>query len=575
MNIRNSRPRIDAPRAQAPTLARWPVWGAVLALLCVPIPHARAQDPLAVGTVLGGPEQGSATRRYDDGAAAQPYVATDSYLDDLVAPIALYPDDLLALVLPAARFPSQIAEAADYLEQLKDDPDLGPDPYWDDSILALLNYPEVVQQLAADIDWTRRLGEAVALREAAVMTAAQRVRSRALAAGNLASDSYQRVERTRSGIVIRPANPMMLYVPMYEPALIFNRHGRTVVRYYPRPYPVYYYPYPNDYAFGTDFFWGLSSYYTIGWSTFSLGLILHDTIGHPFYDRIYHYTPFNQPYRYPVQRRTVTVHVFDHHDRRDFDDRDRDRRDDDRRDRDRRDDGDRNWRDDDDRERGDRDRRRSDGDNRPNPAPGGTIINRAWRGSNNGEGTDLPRVRPLAPSEEMRQEPLPTTRIETRSLRDIERPYDQERERNRRPQGSSAASVRVYEQRVDETPSATNPQANPEPRSRREANPPGANRVRELRSDPPAPQVTPATPNPVEQRPATVNRAWRDSVRREANEERARPAAPRGAEPQAYRAPLPQPAAAPNQAPAPEAANRSDDDKEDRRKRRERERSED
>jgi hypothetical protein len=172
-------------------------------------------------------------------------------------------------------------------------------------------------------------------------------------------------------------------------------------------------------------------------------------------------------------------------------------------------------------------------------------------------------VRSLAPSEELRQEALPTTRIETRRLRDIERPYEQERER--RPQGSNAANVRVYEQRVDETPNVPAPVVNPEPRSRREFNSPGNTRVRESRSEAPAPQAAPATPNTVEQRPATVNRAWRDTARREANEQRAQPA-PRGAEPRATREPLPQPPPAPN--PTPEATEQEDDGGDNRARRR-------
>ena len=106
-------------------------------------------------------------------------------LGELVAPIALYPDDLLAIVLPAASYPIQIVQAARFLEARENDPELKPDEQWDDAIIALLNYPEVIQLLNDDLDWTWRLGQAVLIQEPALIAAVADFRERVRIAGNL------------------------------------------------------------------------------------------------------------------------------------------------------------------------------------------------------------------------------------------------------------------------------------------------------------------------------------------------------------------------------------------------------
>ena len=116
-----------------------------------------------------------------------------SELQDLVGPIALYPDDLLAIVLPASTYPLQLVQAQRFLQALENDPSLVPDEEWDDSVVALLNYPEVVDLLNEDLDWTWRLGEAVVAQQADVVAAVESFRDRAYAAGNLRRD------RNRSG----------------------------------------------------------------------------------------------------------------------------------------------------------------------------------------------------------------------------------------------------------------------------------------------------------------------------------------------------------------------------------------
>ncbi len=225
-------------------------------------------------------------------------------LEELVGPIALYPDDLLAIVLPASAYPLQIIEAARFLEQLEDDPSLEPNPDWDDSVVALTNYPEVVELLNDDIDWTWRLGEAVVSQQADVVAAIEAFRDRAYAAGNLKSDSYQTVSRDEDVIEITPVAEDTIYVPYYEPERVVVYQPRPVYYYYPRAYPVYYYPYPSWHAFNRGYFWGVTTAFTIGWYSDSLNVFHHSYYGHPYYGHSYWDRWW---YRRP------TVNIYNHH----------------------------------------------------------------------------------------------------------------------------------------------------------------------------------------------------------------------------------------------------------------------
>ncbi|MGI9235182.1 MAG: DUF3300 domain-containing protein [Woeseiaceae bacterium] len=208
-------------------------------------------------------------------------------LEELVGPIALYPDDLLAIVLPAAAYPLQIVDAARFIEDLKADPSLEPNPEWDDSVVALTNYPEVIELLNEDIDWTWRLGEAVVSQQADVVAAIETFRDRAYAAGNLKSDSYQNVSRDEGIIEITPIAEDVIYVPYYEPERVVVYQPRPAYYYYPRPYPVYYYPYSSAHAFNRGYFWGVTTAFTIGWYTDSLNVFHHSYRGHPYFGRSY------------------------------------------------------------------------------------------------------------------------------------------------------------------------------------------------------------------------------------------------------------------------------------------------
>ena len=216
---------------------------------------------------------------------------TPTELDELIGPIALYPDDLLAVVLPASTYPLQVVQAQRVLDDLADDPDLQPDPDWDDSIVALLNYPEVLELLNEDLDWTWRLGEAVVAQQEDVVAAVEDFRNRAYAAGNLQSDEYQTVSEEDGFIEITPVSEEVIYVPYYEPAEVVVYQPRRVYYYYPDPCPVYYYPYPSYYSFDAGFrsgyFWGVTTAYTIGWNHHHLRVFHHSYRGHPYYGRSY------------------------------------------------------------------------------------------------------------------------------------------------------------------------------------------------------------------------------------------------------------------------------------------------
>lgn len=238
-------------------------------------------------------DDGNVIGRYESTAEVMPFGNEDiprlssTELQELVGPIALYPDNLLAIVLPASAYPLQIVDVARFLEALKTDPSLQPNPEWDDSVIALMNYPEVVELLNADIDWTWRLGEAVVAHQQDVIAAVETFRDRAYAAGNLKSDAYQTVARSEGTIEITPISEDVIYVPYYEPARVVVYQPRPAYYYHPHAYPVYYYPYSAGHYFDHGFFWGVTTAFSIGWHTNSLHVHHHSYHGHPYYGHSY------------------------------------------------------------------------------------------------------------------------------------------------------------------------------------------------------------------------------------------------------------------------------------------------
>ncbi len=143
-------------------------------------------------------------------------------LDNLLAPVALYPDPLLAQVLLAATFPDQIDEAARFV-RANNDPDYIDQAAWDVSVKAVAHYPTVLFSMADKLDWTTALGQAYVNQSTDVMTAVQRLRAEAQSAGNLVTTPQQQVVEDGGYIQIWPAQPQYIYVPVYDPGLIYYR----------------------------------------------------------------------------------------------------------------------------------------------------------------------------------------------------------------------------------------------------------------------------------------------------------------------------------------------------------------
>jgi hypothetical protein len=214
---------------------------AVLAMVAADA-HAQFAD-------VEGQEAAAPADAAGDEAAATTLSADD--LRALVAPVALYPDELLAIVLPAATNPLQVVEASRFLEQQKADPNLKPDESWDPAVIALLNYPQVIQQMNDDLGWTQDLGNAVMDQQEDVLNAIQTARSEASDAGYLQSNDQQNVTVTdNDNITIESAQPDTVYVPTYDPQTVVTNN------YVGYPPPVYSDPYPSYYAPGATFFAG-------------------------------------------------------------------------------------------------------------------------------------------------------------------------------------------------------------------------------------------------------------------------------------------------------------------------------
>src|SRR5580704_6320698 len=182
-------------------------------------------------------------------------------LDNLVSPIALYPDPLLAQVFVAATFPDQVEEAARYVRENGQN---GIDQQdWDVSVKAVAHYPTVIGMMADKIDWTTSLGQAYVNQSTDVATSVQRLRHLARSAGNLQSSPQQEVLEHDNYIAISPYQPEYIYVPVYDPAICYYR------RPYWGPAITFGVGFPIGAWLNLDFRWGYGGgwggvYYT-GW----------------------------------------------------------------------------------------------------------------------------------------------------------------------------------------------------------------------------------------------------------------------------------------------------------------------
>jgi hypothetical protein len=223
------------------------------------------------------PDQAPGQRQYTPLSAEQ--------LQQLVAPIALYPDSMVAQILAASSYPTQIVEAHRFVQQ---NPDLKGQALgdavdhqdWDPSVKALTQFPSVLANLDRDLSWTQALGDANYNQSADVMQAIQYMRHKAKDAGNLRTTPQQRVLDRDDQVVIEPADPQVVYVPQYNP-------------YYVYGYPVAYWP-------GFSPWWGFGGPYISfgfgfpiwpffgfgwGWHGWGLGWGFHGGVffgGHPY-----------------------------------------------------------------------------------------------------------------------------------------------------------------------------------------------------------------------------------------------------------------------------------------------------
>jgi hypothetical protein len=174
-------------------------------------------------------------------------------LDQLVAPIALYPDSLLAQVFMASTYPLEVVQAGRWVkanQNLKGDAltvALEKES-WDPSVKSLVNFPQVLDMMNDKLDWTQKLGDAFLAQQKGVMDTVQKLRAKAEAEGNLKTTEQQKVvvEKETKTIIIEPANPQVVYVPTYNPTVVYGPW------WYPA-YPPYYY-YPPGYVAGAALF---------------------------------------------------------------------------------------------------------------------------------------------------------------------------------------------------------------------------------------------------------------------------------------------------------------------------------
>jgi hypothetical protein len=163
-------------------------------------------------------------------AEAAPQKLSAADLQDLTGPIALYPDALVALIMPAAANPSDITMAARYLKQNGDDANVDDQP-WDSSVRSLAKYPDVLKWMDENLEWTTSLGEAFVEQPADVMNAVQELRLAAKENGNLRNTPQQTVvveqapatqtETVREVVRIVPSDPEVIYVPVYDPEVVY------------------------------------------------------------------------------------------------------------------------------------------------------------------------------------------------------------------------------------------------------------------------------------------------------------------------------------------------------------------
>jgi hypothetical protein len=199
-------------------------------------------------------------------------------LQQLVAPIALYPDSLVAQILSAATFPEQVVEADRWVQA---HPDLKGDALgqavdqmpWDPSVKALAAFPSVLGNMDKNLSWTSSLGDAYYNQQQDVMDVVQAMRQKAEQAGNLKTTHQQSVSTQGSTIIIQPAEPNVVYVPAYDPWIVYGPPIVAWPGWY--PYPGIWYAGPGPFlSFGVGF--GIGFFAGFGWGWHNWGFDWHN-----------------------------------------------------------------------------------------------------------------------------------------------------------------------------------------------------------------------------------------------------------------------------------------------------------
>lgn len=232
---------------------------------------------------------------------------TPEQLQQLVAPIALYPDSLVAQILTASTFPEQVVEADRWIQahpDLKGDAlaKAADDQPWDPSVKALTAFPSVLGNMDKNLSWTSSLGDAYYNQQEDVMAAVQVMRQKAQQAGNLKSAEHQVVKTERETIIIEPAEPEVVYVPAYDPWVVY---GYPVIVAWPG-----WYAYPGIWYSGTYVYYGVGFevgyFWGYGWGWHHWGCDWH------------HHWVEHDHYRYYSRSRTFYNRERYYHSGRDY-----------------------------------------------------------------------------------------------------------------------------------------------------------------------------------------------------------------------------------------------------------------
>lgn len=201
---------------------------------------------LSLALALLGASQVNANTAQTDFTAAE--------LDQMLAPIALYPDTVLSHILIASTYPLEVVQADRWA---RENPGLEAeaavaaveDQDWAPSVKALVAFPQVLQRMSDDLAWTQRLGDAFLGDEAQVMDSIQNLRTKAYASGSLDKLEHVHVQREKEIIIIEPAVERVVYVPVYDTRVVYGNWWWS-------DYPPVYWHYPSHYTFVSGFYWG-------------------------------------------------------------------------------------------------------------------------------------------------------------------------------------------------------------------------------------------------------------------------------------------------------------------------------